>query len=156
MPIGKEEVSYEFDVPIPDGIPKGERKNFLKEVGSYLVDAMLDSIGDGVSPVTGKPFKELSKKYADKEKGGKRLANLDLTGDMLNALTYKIEGNKVIVGVFDKEQAIKLYNHNVGDTVPQRQVVPNEKQAFNKKIMEGIEYITEDYSSGDESKAADR
>lgn len=154
MPMTMEETSFFFDVPIPDGIRPDDKKEFMDKVGQYLVDSMLDKIADGVSPVSGGgTFKKLTKNYADEEKGGERTANMDEHGDMLSALTYKIVGNKIQVGIFDPDQAIKSYAHNTGfkghpfldGKAPKRQFIPDEGQKLKKEILAGIGDITDEY-----------
>lgn len=154
MPITLKETSFTYDVPIPDNITKNDKKEFLDRVGDYLVNSMLDTIADGRSPVEGvEEFKPLKKQYADEEKGGNKTANMDEHGDMLNALTYKIVGNKIKIGIFDEKQAIKSYAHNTGfkghpkleGKAPKRQFIPGEGQTLNKDILKGIGGITDDY-----------
>jgi hypothetical protein len=158
MPMKLDETSFTFDVPIPDDIKPGLKKEFLQKVGQYLVDSMLDKIADGISPVAGVgKFQKLTKHYADEEKGGERTANMDEHGDMLSALTYKIIGNKIKVGIFDDKQAIKSYAHNTGfkghptleGKAPKRQFIPNEKEGEKLKsdILAGIGDITDEYIS---------
>lgn len=114
---------------------------------------MLDIVGDGESPVEGfGSFRKLSKDYAKLK--GTSLANLELEGDMLSALTYEVEeGNwSVKVGVFDPEEAIKLYGHNTGfkghpwleGKAPQRKVVPDKKENFVSQISQGIDDIIQE------------
>lgn len=149
-----EETSFVFDVPIPDRITKEDKEEFLERVGEYLVQSMLDSIAEGVSPVEGVGrFKSLSREYANEEKKGDTNPNMDEHGDMLNALTFKIVGNKIKVGIFDKKQAIKSYAHNTGfkghpkleGKAPKRQFIPEEGQKLKKEILRGIGDITDDY-----------
>jgi hypothetical protein len=52
------------------------------------------------------------------------------------------------VGVFDSDEAPKAYNHNVGDTLPQRQFIPMEDQNFKSEIMAGIDEVIEEILSG--------
>lgn len=111
------------------------------EVGDFVTTSILDYVGEGKSPVTGRSFPKLSKAYANEEKGGRTLPNLDLNGDMLNALTFKKTDSGVEVGIFDSEQAPKAYNHNVGDTLPQRQFIADPKQNFVGDIQKGINDI---------------
>ena len=146
MPISKEVTTWTYNVPIPDNIRSEDKTKFLEEVGQYLVDSMLDKIGDGMSPVKGNgKFQLLKKDYAESEHGGERKPILDAHGDMLQALTYKIVGNSLEIGIFDSEQAIKSYNHNVGDTLPKRQFIPNEGETLKADIMRGIGGITDEY-----------
>jgi hypothetical protein len=134
MPINKSEVSKTIDLKIPSGIPAEVADEIKQQVGDYLVAAILDEVGGGASPVSGKDFPQLSKDYADDQKGGRRLANLDLEGDMLNALTFEPTTKGVKVGIFDSDQAIKAFNHNTGDTLPKRSFIPSPKESFTKSI----------------------
>lgn len=154
MTMTMKETSFDFDVPIPDNIKKGKRKEFLEAVGMYLVDSMLDKIADGVSPVEGiGEFKKLTKEYADEEKGGERTANMDEHGDMLQSLTFKVVGNKLRIGIFDEKQAIKSFAHNTGfrghpfldGKAPRRQFIPEGKETLDEDILRGIGDITDEY-----------
>lgn len=145
--IKKTETSFEIDLEdLLEDVPKSDRKKALRDVGEFLVEQVLDYIGQGKSPVSGVgDFKKLNKAYAEKEKAGDRLANLDLNGSMLDALTFKVSGNKVIVGIFDEDQAIKSYNHNKGDTLPKRQFIPEKGQILKKDIRDNVDMIVEEY-----------
>lgn len=158
MPIKMNETSFTYDVPIPDGIKAKDKREFMEKVGQYLVDSMLDKIAEGISPVEGVgKFKQLTKHYAEEEKGGERTSNMDEHGDMLNSLTYKIVGNKIKVGIFDEKQAIKSYAHNTGfkghptleGKAPKRQFIPDEKEneTLKKDILRGVGEITDEYIS---------
>lgn len=146
------ETSFTYDVPIPDIINRDDKNKFLKKVGQYLVDSMLDKIADGVSPVTGKPFTKLNKEYAAEEHGGDRTAILDEHGDMLQALTYKIVGDRIWVGI-KGDEAIKSFAHNTGfkghpvleGKAPKRQFIPEKGESLLKDIMAGIGDITDEY-----------
>lgn len=158
MPMTMEETSFTYDIPIPEDISKSDKRELLEKVGQYLVDSMLDKIADGVSPVEGQgSFKKLSKHYAEEEHGGDKTPILDAHGDMLQALTYKIVGNKIKVGIFDKAQTAKSYGHNTGfkghkyleGKAPKRQFIPDEKQTLLKDIMAGVGDITDEYITKD-------
>lgn len=146
--ISKEETSFIFEIPNIDQVPSNLRGDLVNEVGDYLVQSILDYVGEAKSPVAGGKYKsKLSDAYAKSQKMGDTLANLDLNGDMLNALTFKTNAytGKVTVGIFDDEQAIKSYNHNVGDTLPQRQFIPDEDQLLKAEIIRGVKRILEGY-----------
>lgn len=154
MAITLKETTFIYDVPIPDGITAKDKKEFLNRVGDYLVNSMLDKIAEGVSPVAGEgAFKKVKKEYADEEKGGNRTSNMDEHGDMLNALTYKIVGNKLEIGIFDSAQAVKSYAHNTGfkghptleGKAPKRQFIPDKGQKLTADILAGIGDITDEY-----------
>jgi hypothetical protein len=151
MPLSKDEVSFELEFDL-ENVPEEDRETALEDVGQFLVDSILDYVGQGKSPVSGKrDFKALSTPYADREKGGDTLANLDLTGGMLDSLTYKVVGDKVVVGIFDEDEAIKAYNHNIGDTLPKRQFIPDDAKGESLKsdIQRGISSIISEYVDED-------
>ncbi len=146
--ISKEETSFVFEIPNIDQVPSNLRTDLVNEVGDYLVQSILDYVGEAKSPVAGGRYKStLSDVYANSQKNGDKLANLDLNGDMLNALTFKTNAStgKVTVGIFDDDQAIKSYNHNVGDTLPQRQFIPGEDQLLKAEIIRGVKRILQEY-----------
>lgn len=153
MPISLDEVSYEFFLPEDlldslSDLSNKDRKRLIDEVADYLRDSVLDYVGEAKTPVAkGKYASKLSKDYADAQKSGDRLANLDLYGDMLNALEVipDYEAGKVTIGIFDDSQTAKAYNHNVGDTLPKRQFIPDEGQNFKPEIIRGVKRIIEDY-----------
>lgn len=154
MPITESETSYELDIPAIEQVPESLRDEVLEEIAQFVRDSILDYVGEGKSPVAGGVYRSrLTQPYADAEKGGDTLANLDLNGDMLNALDYRIEGDKVVIGIFDSDQAIKSYAHNTGyEGHPTlagkgyiRQFIPNEDELLKAEIIRGIGRIIEDY-----------
>jgi len=136
--ITKEETSFIFEIPNIDQVPSNLRSDLVNEVGDYLVQSILDYVGEAKSPVAGGKYKStLSDLYAKSQKNG----------DMLNALTFKTNAatGKVTVGIFDDDQAIKSYNHNKGDTLPKRQFIPDEDQLLKAEIIRGVKRILQDY-----------
>jgi phage gpG-like protein len=153
MAFSKDEMSFTFEPDLPDDITSEEKRRVLDEIGDYLVTEILSYVGDGNSPVSGKgKFKQLSKAYADAQKLGDRKPILELDGDMLEALTYKIAKGKLVVGIFDDEQAIKAYGHNTGmeghpwldGVTPVRQFIPKENEKLKKNITDYVQTIIED------------
>jgi hypothetical protein len=145
--MSQSQVTWTLTIDELSGVPGELKRAVLNEVGEYLVTSVLDYVAESRSPVSGGKFKaKLSKDYAERE--GKDTANLDLTGSMLDSLTYRIRGNSVEIGVFDSDEAPKAYNHNVGDTLPQRQFIPMEDQNFKSEIMAGIDEVIEEILSG--------
>lgn len=161
MPITKKEVSK--TISLKSKLRNIEdKKSALEEVGEYLRDSILDSLGDAETPVQGGSYKatlsDPYKKIKAKISGSKD-ANLELFGDMLDALDYNINPRKgtVTVGIFDDEQAEKAYGHNTGfkghpnpkmrGNKNKRQFIPNSKQKFKEEIMNGIDRILKDYAS---------
>lgn len=153
MAYSKEEIWKDFRPNIPAWLDSDEREELMTEIGEYLLSEVLDYVGTGKSPVTGKEFQALSEKYAEDEKGGKRLANLDLNGDMMRAVEYQVEADRIKIGIFDEDEAIKAYGHNTGfkghkwldGKAPARKFIPDEKENFSKEIMLGVKELINDF-----------
>lgn len=122
------------------GIPKSDRKELKARIGELLVEQILESVADAKTPIQGGEYKRtLSKEYGKfkQEENGNNKANLDLTGEMLSSLDYKIEGNKIKLGIFDSVEAPKADGHNnfSGESkLPTRQFLPKEGQEFKSDI----------------------
>jgi len=153
MPLEIDKTTKLVDLDLPSDIPQDLADDIKADVGQYLVDAILDNVGSGKSPVAGYgAFAQLSKEYAESEKGGRRIPNLDLNGDMLNSLTYEVTPSGVEVGIFNREQAAKSYGHNTGfeghpfldGVAPERRFIPDDSENFKREIQSGINRIIED------------
>lgn len=150
-------VVYEFD-PF-DGLekPKSKKdtKEALKEIAEFVRDEILQYVGDAKSPVSGGKWKaSLSPEYKElkKEISGSSVANMELYGDMLDALEAKVVGNKIKVGWFSGEQAAKADGHNnfSGESsLPTRQSIPKEGQTFKRDILQGIKAIAKEFIEED-------
>lgn len=132
-----------------------------REIGDFVVNETLRFVEQGNSPVSGvRKFKRLSEKYADQKKGGDRNPNLELMGDMLDALTYKQRADGLEIGVFGKE-ASKAKGHNTGfaehpvldGKVPKRQFIPSEGEGYKQRIERGIKQIIKENSRDTEVAA---
>ena len=140
---------------LPPWLDPDEREEVMNEVGEYILTEVLDYVAQGISPVTGKPFDKLSKDYANYQKGGNTLPNLDLNGDMMRSVEFQVEADRIKIGIFDEDQAIKAYGHITGmkghpwleGKTPQRKLLPNEKETFYSDIMSGVSEIIDDYIS---------
>jgi hypothetical protein len=145
-----------------EGIKNREvRRQTLEEVGQYLVEQILENCGRSKSSVAGGSWKgSLSPQYKKrKEKMSSSTSpNMELTGDMLDALDFKISGNTVEVGIFDYDEAQKADNHNKFSSasretkVPQRQFIPNndEDETFRRDIIREINQIIEEARDGED------
>lgn len=134
------------------GIPESQWAKVKREINSYLEDAIIEKISKGKTTVKGmNDFKPLNPEYAKEKKGGKRLANLNLEGDLYTAIKSKSIGGEaaVEVGVFRKNETPKAYNHNQGDTLPVRRFIPKQNQAFSDDIQAGINAIIQEFRDGE-------
>lgn len=136
-------VKYIFD-PIGD-VKVVNKAAVLSEIADLVRDEILAHVSDGKSPVAGEgKFKKLNKQYADEEKQGDRVANLDLTGDMLDGLRVVVRKGKIEVYV-DGDQG-KVEGHNQHDDslapkLPKRRFIPDDSQTFGKSILSDIKSI---------------
>ena len=56
-------------------------------------------------------------------------------------ITFEETVDGIEVGIFedaDEIERLKAFNHNTGDTLPQRQFIPNDNQNFKKSIMNKV------------------
>lgn len=147
MEMSESEVSFDLNFDQLNGLPDELVTEIMSEIGDYLKVSILDFVGDSRSPVSGGKFKKkLSPDYAERE--GKDEANLDQTGSMLDSLTFEVNGTTLTIGIFDEDQAAKAFNHNTGDTLPQRQFIPMDDQTFKREIMQGIDEIINELLGG--------
>lgn len=133
--------------PDLEGLNKSERKEVLDEIGNYLKVAILDLVGDSVSPVSGSPD------FRNKKNGDPSI--LDDEGDLLDALDFKINksATTIDIGFFDRLEAAKAYGHAtrmeghpwLENKVPRRQIIPLEDQSFKREISSGIKEIIQEW-----------
>lgn len=154
MPIKKNKISYSLDLEAEfdkQNIKPSQRKALSDVIGGVLLDEMLQYLDKGSSPVAkGQYKKTLSKEYKKikKKKTGKSIADLQLTDSMLGDLKFTSTKKGVELKITDSEQKKKSYNHNVGDTLPTRQFLPNDanNETFKRPIMKKIKDIIKDAS----------
>lgn len=124
-----------YNLRIPTNLIKAENKGLaINELGDYLIEQTLSDVGSARSPVDGKRFKGLSKEYKkEKRQVASPIANLELTGDMLDALKATPKKNGLEIGIFDGDEVGKADNHNKfsvksqATKVPRRQFIPKKK-----------------------------
>ena len=130
-------------------IPRNNRARVKKEIGDFVVNEILFNLGDGKSPVANRgKFKKLNKDYAKDEKGGDTNPNLELDGDMLDALTSQNrKGDIIEVGIFKAKEQGKADGHNNfsgKSKLPTRRFIPSERENFKRSIDKGIKQIISD------------
>lgn len=160
-----DKVSFKFDPWELAGIEKPKDKSKVKaaqeEVAEYVQGEVLGYVGEAKSPVSGGSYKStLSKKYKEykSEYSSSTDANLELHGDMLDALEVKtLSKGELELGVYGKEQAMKADGHNHSgvfgtSTLPKREFIPKKGQTFKRDIVNGIKNILMEYEDGEEDK----
>lgn len=144
--ISATEISSEITLDL-DGVPLKVHDDVKKEVGDFLLEQILATVGSQESPILGKPWPKLSKDYKEiKENDGfDPVPNLERTGDMLGALDFKVTSDGIKIGIFgNKEQVAKADGHNnfSGESqIPTRQFLPEKGQRFETDIEEQIKKI---------------
>lgn len=102
-------------------------REIRQAIGQYAVDYIRERTRNGMG-IGGAPIKHgvYSEEYAEslefKAHGkDKHEVNMTLTGDMLGLMDVVDETDMTVtIGWRDEEQILKAYNHNTGDTVPER------------------------------------
>ena len=131
-----------------------ETKSKIKqELGELLYDLVLKDTSNQRSAVTGQRWKGLNPKsryYKEKSKVAPGIANLELTGAMLDALEYKPTAQGIEIGIYGVEQALKAENHlkttarSRRTNVPQRQFLPKRGESFRPGILKELKEVAED------------
>ncbi len=135
MPISKKEVTKILRLAeIEPSFAKAKNKEEIKElVGNFVVEQINLYLDGSNSPVSGGSFKKFKK--------DKSASQLFEEGDLrANIISESVQGG-IKVGVFNPDEAPKAFNHNVGDTLPQRKFIPFEDENFKKPIIDGIKRI---------------
>lgn len=144
-------IKYDFN-PF-EGLRGDARKRAAKELKEYVRDSVINKLQDGKSPVSGqRSFKTLSKEYAEKEKGGRRLPNLRLEGDLYKGIEVVDSPKGALRLTVTQSQMNKADGHNnfTGRSkLPKRQFVPDERanQKFKRDIEIGIKEIVSRYKN---------
>lgn len=140
--MGKKLIKYDFNPFEIAGIQVrgSKRKQILNRVANLVEELVLSDIGDTKSPVTGRQFKGLSKKYKKRkdEEGATPIANLELEGDMLDSLTVvRREGSlRLSVGAGQQAKADGHNNFTGKSKLPERKFIPDAKKG--EKLRPGI------------------
>jgi hypothetical protein len=143
----------EFGYEELDETQKGLAK---REVADYLKNQVLRQVSDGQSPVSGEGrFRILNPEYARREKGGRRIADLELQGDLKDSLIsepsrgsfikYGHEGSQVPKSDGHNQISNKAKNWAKESKHPKRRYIPDTGQKFDKSITDGIKRIMDDF-----------
>lgn len=148
-------VKYDFNplAQIDIRLSSDEKDDLLDRISNYVLESVLSDVGEARSPVTGKPFPKLSKDYA--EKVGRKVATLELTGDMLDSLKIERKKSLLRLTVPDDEQG-KADGHNnfSGESpLPERKFIPDAEagESFRPEIIGGIKDIIDEFIQERES-----
>lgn len=139
------ELDLTSDLNVSDQI----KAKIKRDVGDFLVEQVLLTTQSAKSPVQGEGWPKLSKEYREfkKDEGATPEANMELTGEMMDSLTYHVTEEGIKLGFFDSEAA-KADGHNKlsgrENNAPKRRFLPDEGQKFKQEIESEIDKIIAD------------
>ncbi len=147
-----DKIAYKFDPEDLTGedIPRGRVREAMQEIGEFVKEQVLSYVGDAKSPVSGGKWKRsLSKSYKEykSEFSSSTIANMELTGSMLDALEVVSVGGELELRI-QGEEAAKADGHNNfsgSSNLPLREFIPKPSQTFKRDIIAGIRKIIQDY-----------
>lgn len=150
-------VAYEFDpfelLGIDAPKSKADLKAALNEMADYVRTEVLQYVGDSKSPVKNGAWQsKLSPAYAKikREISGVATANMELTGDMLDALECVVTSRGTLELRITGPEAAKADGHNNfsgQSSLPAREFIPNEDkgQTFKQPILNGMKQIARSF-----------
>jgi len=142
----KSEVSQTFNLKQILGYEPTERQ---KEAFYELaVNKMVDRTTNG-KDINNRKFTEYSESYAKQKGVTRNSVDLVLNGDMLSSFEKSLQRKNLIkIKIAEGKETLKAYNHNVGDTLPQRQFFGFKDEKQIKEVIQQVDSLKE---SGRES-----
>lgn len=143
------ETSVDIDLFEGRSLKKATKSRIREEVGSFLVEQTLASMGEKKSPVAGAPgFKALSKNYKKRKLAevGSGEANLEFDGLMKDEVDFKPSESGIAIGVFGERAGAADGHNNLSgkSNLPLRQFIPDVGQNYKKGIVVEVERIIAD------------
>jgi len=141
------DIYSELELDLSD-VPREDRVDVKDQVGQFIIEQILKSVGSVESPIEGGKFKKtLSPDYRAKKKaeGYSPIPNLEVSGNMLSSLDFKNSSSGIKIGIFgDSENAGKADGHNnfSGESnLPERVFLAKSGSTFKKDITDQINNI---------------
>lgn len=143
------ETSVTLDLFEGRSLPKKVKAEIQDQVGNYLVEQTLISMGEKKSPIAGEgSYKPLSKDYKKKkiEIVGSGNADLEFDGLMKDELTFVPTENGIEIGVYgERAGAADGHNNLSGNSsLPTRRFLPDKGQSYKKDTVREVERIIAD------------
>ena len=152
-----DKLSYSFNPFKLTGIdvPKEKRAEALKDVKDYVKEQVLSYIGDGKSPVANGHWKRTLSPAYKKQKSqtsSATFANLELDGELLDAINTKASKDKIVLEVAGgKDVQAKAEGNQIGsygrepNKSNSREFIPTNGRTLNQSIMNGVKSILRSY-----------
>jgi len=139
-----------------EDIAEDQKGAAKREVADFLKNQVLREVSAGSSPVKGEGrFRILDPEYARREKGGRRISDLELEGDLKDSLVSTPSTGSFIKYGHEGAQVPKSDGHNqISEKAkawarkskhPKRRYIPDDGQKFDDSILGGIRNILEGY-----------
>lgn len=146
--VNSNEISSNILIEFPEGMSASSKNIVKDQAGELIIDHILSSVGNARSPISGADWPPLSKDYRDQKRDDGRgtKANLELNGDMLDALAFTRTAEGLRVGIVGGE-APKADGHNNfsgRSEIPTRKFLPEEGETFKGTIEMQIEALVSD------------
>ena len=145
----KSETSSTLDLFEGRSLTEDTKNKVREEVGAYLVEQSLVAISEVKSPVAGESIPALAKgPYRKKklEELGNSSADLQNSGETLDALDWKPTAKGIKIGVFgDRAPVADGHNNFSGKSdLPRRRFLPGEDQNYRAGIQKEVDRIVAD------------
>jgi hypothetical protein len=138
--MSQKEVSYKLDftelVPEFSKLEEASKERIQELVADELIGEIQVYLDAAKSPVSGAPYKTFRK--------DKKPSLLFEEGDLRDAIEWEPTKKGIKIGVFDKDETPKAFNHNTGDTLPTRRFIPLDDETFKRPIISKIRSLIED------------
>lgn len=136
-------------------IPRAKRKAALKEAAAFLREQMLEYIGEGKSPVTGRKWAGLSDGYKKikGESSSVSIPNMEFSGKLLDGLSVDVSGDSLVIDVAEDDygKAEGNYLGTYGQPKPvtgQRKFMPqapDKTKPFTNAILSELKKVLADF-----------
>lgn len=152
-------IFFEFDPFELVGMTKPKRgaRDARQEIADLVLTEVLDYVGEARSPIqSGRWKSSLSKEYKKRKAdwSSSLVANMELTGDMLDSLEVWEYNGKLRLGIRDSREAKKAdghNNHSGRSSLPAREFIPKEGQTFKRRITDAMRQIIREYGESDDT-----
>lgn len=146
-PFSADGTFFEIDLFEGVNISEARKDQAARDVGEYLVSEInmrLDSSNSIVSGIS--RFPGLTSKYKKKKmaEGGSSSPDLELSGAMRDAISYRTTASGVEVGVYKRKQALKADGHNNFSglsLLPTRRFLPDKNQSLKSGVQRAVDEI---------------
>lgn len=138
----KSEVSQKFNLKTLLGYEPSEAQKEL--FFNLAVDKMVQRTSNG-RDIDGNKFEKYSEAYAEKKGVSRSSVDLILSGDMLSSFEDSSESKNVLkIKVSEGKETLKSYNHNVGDTLPERRYFGFNDESALRSILSQVNRMKEE------------